>query len=58
MQEVVMKSPNFEESENLIILIQLKFQSFSSKTKKIQFLAFKTFEKSHEIPKNTTFFNF
>ena len=46
MQEVVMKSPNFEESENLIILIQLKFQSFSSK-KKIQFLAFKTFEKSH-----------
>lgn len=57
MQEVVMKSPNFEESENLIILIQLKFQSFSSK-KKIQFLAFKTFEKSHEIPKNTTFFNF
>ena len=55
MQEVVMKSPNFVESENLIILILLKFQSFSSKAKKIQFLALKIFKKSHEIPKNATF---
>ena len=52
-----MKSSNFVESENLVILILLKFQSFSSKAKKYNscLLLLRFFEKSHEIPKYTTF---